>query len=137
MHSTGRWSPLHLFRIRTSLKSYLSPSTARDQSAPIVQNGEKTVHEKPGYRYSGSPLPKVALFIHSAMYMLYRCGIELMGNITCLHFLKLLFQDDVTCRQYSLAKLYSHGSREERNLGLFATQAQVPLLHFAIEMMYK
>jgi len=52
-------------------------------------------------------------------------------------FLILLFQRDVTYRQYSLAKLDSHSSREGRNLGLFATQAQLPFLHFAIEMTYR
>lgn len=79
----GRWqctvpgdgSPLHLLHAPTSLKSYPYPSTARDQSTPIVQNHEKTVNEKSGYRESRNSLPEVAPFIHSALYMVYRCGI--------------------------------------------------------------
>lgn len=59
------------------------------------------------------------------------------GRYYLCPILKLLFQDDVTFRQYSLAKLYSRGRKEGRNLGLFARQIQDPLLHFAVEMMYK
>lgn len=73
--STGRWTLFHVLRTHSSLKSFPSPSTARDQSAPIVQNHEKTLNEKSGYRYSENSLPKVVLFIHSALYMLHRCGI--------------------------------------------------------------
>lgn len=83
------------------------------------------------------PLAKgCSIYPHCNVYALHMWNI-INGEYYLSTFLKLLFQDDVTYREYSLAKLYSQCSREVRNLGLFATQAQVSLLHFAIEMMYK
>lgn len=79
------------------------------------------------------PAKDFSVFPQQSVYALQMWDI-INGHYYLCPILKLLFQDDVTFRQYSLAKLYSHGSREGRNLEPFATQAQVLSLHFAIEM---